>query len=432
MPIVDRATTCPFVAFEDDRDSRADQPDHRHRCYADSPPAPRALAHQDAFCLSTQFPACPIFQDWARREAARARPSGGAVTASVWTPEDDEPDASGGGPADRSESSAALDPAASAPPDSETHDPWSAADEADDLGLPPRRAARRDWAAPPPWAGRAAAAGAAGAAGSALGDGPAAPGLEPRPDEAAGLAERHASLERSLRGASASSTARDASAGPAGTPTDQPPFLADRAAPLAPGPDVVHEAGSERDDDLAPRPGDDGAPRRFGTGVARSRVRIGEAAGDAQFGPSWERPRRSEAYPTLRTRVGVRMPGTTPLLTAFIAVLVLAAILFFVVPGLLGVGGRIGTSNATPTPPASTAPAASPTLVPAATQLVYVVQKGDTLSRIASKYGVTVADIVAANHLKDANKIGEGDRLTIPTPAPSDLSGASAGPSASP
>src|SRR6185437_11033142 len=150
------------------------------------------------------------------------------------------------------------------------------------------------------------------------------------------------------------------------------------------------------------------------------------------FGPTWERPRRSEAYPTLRTRVGVRMPGTTPLVTAFIAVLVLAAILFFVVPALLGVGGRIGTSNATPTPSASTGQAPSPTVAPAATPVVYVVQKGDTLSRIASKYGVTVADIVAANHLKDANKIGEGDRLTIPTPAPSDLSGASTGPSASP
>src|ERR1700690_2168900 len=69
------ALACPFVAFEDDRDARADVPDHRHRCYAEIRPAPRAIAHQEAFCLSPGFAACPTFQDWARREAARAKPA---------------------------------------------------------------------------------------------------------------------------------------------------------------------------------------------------------------------------------------------------------------------------------------------------------------------------------------------------------------------
>jgi len=62
---------CPFVAFADERDLRAAEPDHRHRCYAESPPAPRALAHQSRYCLSPTFTGCPIFQDWAAREAAR-------------------------------------------------------------------------------------------------------------------------------------------------------------------------------------------------------------------------------------------------------------------------------------------------------------------------------------------------------------------------
>ncbi len=66
----ERATACPFVAFEDDRDERSDRPDHRHRCFAESRPAPRAIAHQEAFCLSPAFAGCPTFQDWARREAA--------------------------------------------------------------------------------------------------------------------------------------------------------------------------------------------------------------------------------------------------------------------------------------------------------------------------------------------------------------------------
>ncbi|MEO5703373.1 MAG: hypothetical protein ABIR64_00095, partial [Candidatus Limnocylindrales bacterium] len=73
LPIADGAPACPFVAFEDDRDERAGSPDHRHRCYAEAQPAPRALAHQEAYCLSSAFPVCPTFQDWARREAARSR-----------------------------------------------------------------------------------------------------------------------------------------------------------------------------------------------------------------------------------------------------------------------------------------------------------------------------------------------------------------------
>src|SRR5215208_8462284 len=73
LPIADGAPACPFAALEYDRDVRAASPDQRHRCYAEVEPAPRALAHQEAYCLSSAFPVCPTFQDWARREAARAR-----------------------------------------------------------------------------------------------------------------------------------------------------------------------------------------------------------------------------------------------------------------------------------------------------------------------------------------------------------------------
>ncbi|MFH0751952.1 MAG: hypothetical protein V2B17_08970, partial [Chloroflexota bacterium] len=71
--IADPQAVCPFVALDDDRDHRAPVPDHRHRCFAESPAAPRALAHQAAYCLSGAFPRCPTFVDWARREAAPAK-----------------------------------------------------------------------------------------------------------------------------------------------------------------------------------------------------------------------------------------------------------------------------------------------------------------------------------------------------------------------
>ena len=46
---------------------------------------------------------------------------------------------------------------------------------------------------------------------------------------------------------------------------------------------------------------------------------------------------------------------------------------------------------------------------------IYIVKKGDTLTAICKRYGVTVAQIVKANpFIKDPNKIYIGDRLTIP------------------
>src|SRR5262249_23149142 len=124
----------------DERDERASVPDHRHRCYAEPTPAPRALAHQEAYCLSSAFPVCPTFQDWARREAARANGSAaaspaaasGAIAAAVAAGAEWDPpgvtDAGPDTPADRS-------PA--------TPSPGTAAEV--------HRNPPRDWAAPPPW-----------------------------------------------------------------------------------------------------------------------------------------------------------------------------------------------------------------------------------------------------------------------------------------
>lgn len=45
---------------------------------------------------------------------------------------------------------------------------------------------------------------------------------------------------------------------------------------------------------------------------------------------------------------------------------------------------------------------------------IYVVRRGDTLSQIAARYGVTSAAIAQANGIRDASKIYEGQRLVIP------------------
>ena len=48
------------------------------------------------------------------------------------------------------------------------------------------------------------------------------------------------------------------------------------------------------------------------------------------------------------------------------------------------------------------------------TQAIHVVQRGETLFRIATSYGTTVSEVVAANNLLDPTRIFAGQRLVIP------------------
>jgi spore germination protein len=47
--------------------------------------------------------------------------------------------------------------------------------------------------------------------------------------------------------------------------------------------------------------------------------------------------------------------------------------------------------------------------------LIHIVKQGDTLSKIATRYGVTTASIAAVNTLPDINKLVLGEALVIPT-----------------
>ena len=55
-------------------------------------------------------------------------------------------------------------------------------------------------------------------------------------------------------------------------------------------------------------------------------------------------------------------------------------------------------------------------VTPGQTGTMHVVRSGETLGLIAARYGVTVADILLANSLRDANRIFSGQRLLIPVP----------------
>ena len=81
----------------------------------------------------------------------------------------------------------------------------------------------------------------------------------------------------------------------------------------------------------------------------------------------------------------------------------------------------LGNTSATaePTAPASTAPvqqaaAAQQTNNSQTANNVYEVKRGDTLSKIAKKYGVSQRELQLYNGIEDANKIEVGQKITIP------------------
>jgi LysM repeat protein len=76
-----------------------------------------------------------------------------------------------------------------------------------------------------------------------------------------------------------------------------------------------------------------------------------------------------------------------------------------------------GGTRPTPAPPAPTfrGPAVTTTSTIVSTR--YTVARGDTLTAIGSRFGVTVAAIAAANHLTNLNTLTQGQELLIP-PAP--------------
>jgi LysM repeat protein len=68
----------------------------------------------------------------------------------------------------------------------------------------------------------------------------------------------------------------------------------------------------------------------------------------------------------------------------------------------------IVTTTATTLPPTTTSLPGSQT---------YTIATGDTLTRIATRYGTTVATLLALNRFEDPNNIAIGQRIVVPAPA---------------
>lgn len=79
-----------------------------------------------------------------------------------------------------------------------------------------------------------------------------------------------------------------------------------------------------------------------------------------------------------------------------------------------GGSAAVTTENPAPAKPAAAKTAPAKTAAQTRHDLSHVVSKGDTLSSIAAKYHVSVAEIRKANHIQDERKLPVGQTLTIP------------------
>ena len=116
--------------------------------------------------------------------------------------------------------------------------------------------------------------------------------------------------------------------------------------------------------------------------------------------------------------------------------MIAALALFFIPPLFLGIGGGDDGNGATPSPNASEVlPSTStePTPPPEPTAEVYIIKSGDTLSKIATSFDLTLDELLAANpQITDPDKIAIGDEITIPARAPEEFTDPSTAPSAEP
>ena len=322
---MDGAPACPFVAFGDDRDGRSTSPDHRHRCFAESPPAPRARRAPGGVLPVERVPRLPDVPGLgpsrgrprarcrrARRDGADRRcGSGAAATATRWTTTIAHRRRCGGRPAET--------PRRPAEPPVERNPP-------------------RDWAAPPPWA----------------------------------TAERPGSSRASAGRPS------DAGAGPAGRPGSRGPgsgraaprtgWPAARSRPRPRGrPAPAWSASARRSHGIRPR-------TTTSAGLGPAEGRRGAAIPAADRSPSRRRPARDAAgrsarrvrpatriprpalgadaratRPTRRSRrapvAGHARPAADRVLAGALGI---AALALFMLPALLGIGGGGGSAQSGP------------------------------------------------------------------------------------
>jgi hypothetical protein len=297
----------------------------------------------------------------------------------------------------------------------------------------------RSWATPPPWVGDSAMKSTYPANGGAPEQLTALPEpMEPQIDHDMGSPdpEPYASQPpmQAPYGSAASSAAYSAALPPDpadASPADPPPYQPGWQPPVEPAdehvpppvfPASTPTSGAQTWSKPSASPGfafDDPAPAEAAAVPPNEPAPSGRITGRPIDGgpppqinlqsrppaagkPEWKGSRRGSAFAAVRGK-----PRISPIVIGFFALLI-GALVLFLLPGFLA-----GGSGKTPHPSVSIA-AGSPTPVPTATPQNYTVKGGDTLGKIASKFGVTIEQMACYNNLHNVNTLSIGQQLLIP------------------
>jgi LysM domain len=356
------ANACLFVALDDDRDRRAPGPDPRHRCFAVPVPEPRALPHQQAYCLTPNFPNCPFFIDWASKAAAAPVPGAPAVGVGY---------AATGGPSVGYPAAPGYVGPGYPPPPAPTGPEL------------PQDVGARAWAGQPVWTSEAGqgtlSAPYPGSGWNDDGDlfGTSAP---PAPGTVA-------------PGVAASYGPPPSGAAPAASPQTTAP--SPLSYPVLGGVPVAASSSLQgRPSNPAPVP-------------VSSRQQATRQAPPPPPDGEWSRG-RSQAYPAL----GSRARRVSPILIGAF-VLGVAALALFLLPGVLAPHHE--KPQVTKAPVVSETPG-KPTPTPTPTPVTYTVKSGDSLTKIARNYGVDITALACYNGIRNLNSLQIGQTLLIPPP----------------
>ena len=412
---------CPFIALELDRDRRSDKPDYRHRCFAEPTPQPRAIAHQEAYCLSSEFAACPIFQGWAMRAAARPVPVPSGYEGRAAAPQAPMPTvAEAQAAAAQAPLPVDVPPVVPAPGEAWPADTFNPAPSVD---MPAQLAAFEP---------------ADSGAGAGLDDFAAAAADEPVPSF-----ESAAPVEQEPVRPSAWSTASSSPSASPAVPA-APAFLQGGANDAMPDEPAGFDDDAPVPEFLAGRSERAPAPRPRSS---KPEIAYRETVSREDLVPSWEltgqygadlndeRGHRRGRMDDEGGGGGDRFRGLL-IAIAVVGILALGVAGVIFVPGLLANRPAVSPTPAITVPPtvfgptlppvtitpvASIGPTLAPTATPEpeATPRLYRVKSGDTLGKIAQRFGVTVADILAANpEITDPDQIVPGQVIVIPRPTP--------------
>jgi len=437
---------CPFVALEHDRDRRSDTPDYNHRCFAEPTPAPRSIAHQEAYCLSPGFAACPVFQDWAVRAAARPVEGSGPSAAAG---------AAGAGSVAAAGVAAAGVAAAGASDFAQVDVDHDLEDVRSETSEQPQPSGSVFEELPEDASVTPAGAEIAAAAAAATGISPGVASSPPTFATTDWQSETHEGEQLSAFDAQPAETpppafnpawysqTDDTPRSSYGEPDAGYPVAADEPEAPAPAPFVPPPVRPEA---AQPAP-----PVEEAAAVAAPAFLAGRSSRPASstppakedIVPSWDVDNRYGAAPPppQSNQGGNRLDG---ILTAIAVVAILAlgvaAVIFLpgllnkgpasktplpsiVIPSGLATAAPSGLFSAPPSVPPSAVPSVTPTQQstqgPVGSPRLYKIKTGDSLAKIANKFGVTVQDILDANpDISNPNNIFVGQIIVVPLTAP--------------